>query len=80
MYADDIIIFAKDLDHCLKLLNEVLSCLRRDGYVVSASKCSLFKKELNILGQIVGNGIVQIDKGRIENMLNLPVPSTKKGL
>ena len=55
-YADDIIIFASTLEECAILLGETLSCLRKDGYVVSATKCQLFKRELNVLGQIVGAG------------------------
>ena len=38
-YADDVVIYGKDFKHCLWLLNKTLSCLRRDGFIVSARKC-----------------------------------------
>ena len=54
-YADDVVIFAETFEKCLWLLGEVLRCLEKDGFVVSAKKCEFFKTELEVLGQIVGN-------------------------
>ena len=42
-YADDIVIFADSFERCLWLLEKTLESLLRDGFVISASKCKLFK-------------------------------------
>ena len=47
------------------LLNEVFTCLKRDGYILSHKKGIFFKNEMNILGQIVHQGTVRIDPERI---------------
>ena len=49
-YADDIYIFGESVMACMESLEETLACLRRDGYVVSATKCEFLKTELNVLG------------------------------
>ena len=77
-YADDIVIFAGNFETGLELLDETLKCLRRDGFVVSASKCQFFKNEAEVLGQIVGNGEVRIAPTKVEAINALNTPSTKK--
>ena len=65
-YADDIYIFGPTLELYLERLENTLKCLREDGYVVSATKCALFKRELNVLGHIVGGGEMRIEPSRIQ--------------
>ena len=50
VYADDIVIFSDTFEEALCSLEKVLSCLERDGFVVSAKKCRFFHEEAEILG------------------------------
>ena len=65
-YADDILILAKSMAHCIWLLSIVLKRLRENGYVINYQKCILFKEELNILGELVSTTKVRVDPKRIE--------------
>ena len=42
-YADDIYLFGSTMEMCLERLEKTLKCLQEDGYIVSATKCALFK-------------------------------------
>ena len=55
-YVDDLAIFAESLSECLELIDETLTCLFRDGYIISYKKCKLFKSKMDILGITVGVG------------------------
>ena len=64
-YADDIIIFGRDFIHCLFLLEKTLESLRKDGFIISAKKCKLFKSSMDVLGQTVSQGSVKISEDKV---------------
>ena len=52
-YLDDIIVFARTPQELLQRLRKVLNRLREMGLKLKPSKCVLFKKEVEYLGQLV---------------------------
>ena len=54
IYIDDILVFSKTPEEHLKHLEDVLSRLSAAGLKVKASKCQLFRTEVEYLGFLIG--------------------------
>jgi hypothetical protein len=79
-YLDDIIIFSKsEKDHGQHFL-DVLSRIKENGVVLKKKKCSLFKDEIKILGNIVFKGYFKPDLAKIDTIQKYPFPDTLKSL
>lgn len=79
-YLDDIIIFSKsEKDHGQHLL-DVLSRIKENGVVLKKKKCSFFKDEIKILGNIVSKGYFKPDPAKIDTIQKYPFPDTLKSL
>ncbi|MGL6131243.1 MAG: reverse transcriptase family protein, partial [Fusobacteriaceae bacterium] len=60
-YLDDIIIFSRSKDEHRLHLRSVMEKLKEAHIYLNKSKCKFFKKEINILGNIVSEGIIKAD-------------------
>ena len=56
VYIDDIIILSDIFDEHIQHLKEVFERLKMVNIVVKPAKCDLAMKEVEYLGNIVGNG------------------------
>jgi hypothetical protein len=57
-----------------------LICIQRAGMTLKLSKCSFGKKEIEYLGFIVGNGKIVPNPSKVQALVDLAEPRTKKGV
>ncbi|KFD60069.1 hypothetical protein M514_10279 [Trichuris suis] len=74
VYLDDIIVFSRSADEHIERLARVFQRLRAAGLKVNASKCRLFRKEVQFLGNVVGQDGIRPDPSLTEKVRNFPVP------
>ena len=77
-YFDDVLIFSEAWSDHLKHIRETLETLRKANLIVKPSKCHIGFRTINFLGHIVGKGNIKPDPVKIEKILNLTRPKTKK--
>lgn len=64
-------------DHLFHL-SDFLQRIHQAGLTVSPNKCSLVKKEVKYLCYILGDGVIKLQVGKVDAILNSPVPKTKR--
>ncbi|KRH92925.1 LTR retrotransposon, partial [Pseudoloma neurophilia] len=80
VYFDDIIVFSGSEQEHKKHLDIVLGKLASASMFLNKNKCNFFKTEIEILGQIISNGIVKPDPKKTEAILKCSEPQTIKEL
>ncbi|XP_067635466.1 uncharacterized protein [Eurosta solidaginis] len=78
IYLDDLLIIAPDFDSHLRILQEVVICLRDANLTIGLKKSRFCFKELPYLGYIVGGGMLKTDAEKIKAIQKIPVPKTVK--
>ena len=61
-------------------LAKTLAAAESDGLVLNEKKCVFNQSEIHFLGHLVGNGMIKPDPDRVRDLLDIPVPRTKKQL
>ncbi|MGL5708693.1 MAG: reverse transcriptase domain-containing protein [Aeromonas sp.] len=79
-YLDDIIIYSKSIKEHLKHLEIVFGKIKAAGLSLNKSKCQFIKKEVMILGNIVGSGMVKPDPEKLKAINECVKPKTIKML
>ena len=77
-YLDDLIIFSTTWEDHLTHLKAILSRLQELGLTTKPSKCQFAMTEYTYLGQVVGNGVVKPEEGKLRKIEQFPQPKTKK--
>ena len=80
VYMDNIMIFTTTLEEHWKIVKEVLTILCQNKLSLKHTKCEFEVLETEYLELIVAQGSVCMDKGKVQGVLNWPVPKTKKEL
>ncbi len=80
VYLDDIIIYSASSDEHIDHIRQILDCLSIANLRLKASKCTFLKTSIDFLGFTVSaNGLApQIRK--IDAILDMPIPSSKREL
>ena len=79
-YLDDILVAGKNFEDHVTNMQLVFTRLAEHGLKLSATKCSLFRSEVEYLGHIVGrDGIRTLDKN-VKAITDFPRPDTVKQL
>ena len=79
-YVDDIVPHTATWDDHMHTLREVLQKLRQHGLTAKPSKCETGHAQLDLLGHVVGGGSIQPQDRKIEKILQMRKPETKKEL
>ena len=78
IYVDDILVFSKSLDEHIQHLNQVLNRLTEANLTVNKNKCLFGYLQLHVLGHIISSKGIQIDKSKLEDIQNCPIPTSSK--
>lgn len=78
IYIDDVIIFSESVEQGLQQLEQVLDALEKAGFSLNVKKCKFLQTEIEYLGRIISNGQVRPSPGKVQALLNSPVPTTVK--
>ena len=78
VYLDDVVVFGKSAQECLRNLVEVFGRLREYNLKLKPKKCKLFRQTVEYLGRIISPEGVSADPGKIEAVLDWPVPRDTK--
>ena len=77
-YLDDWPIGGNTKEEHSKDLELMLQAAEEEGLILNKTKCNISKREIPLLGHIVGNGIFKPDPERVQALLGIHLPSTKK--
>ncbi|KAK7938602.1 hypothetical protein WMY93_001928 [Mugilogobius chulae] len=78
VYLDDIIIYSANFSSHLQHLDQVFERLWRHGLKLRPDKCKLLQPEVTFLGHVVDRHGVRPDPGKIDSVLEWPIPTTIK--
>ena len=75
---DDITIYGGTFEECLVKLEEVLNrCIEKD-LVLNWEKCHFMVHQGIVLGHIISEKGIEVDKAKVEIIAKLPSPTTVK--
>lgn len=80
VYIDDVSIVAKDLETHDHLLTEVFNRLSKHHFQVKIKKCFFYAKQVEFLGFIITPDHVKPNPNKVEAILKLAEPGTRKKL
>lgn len=77
-FFDDILIHSKSWSEHLLHVRDVLSKLKAAGFTARPSKIFAGFKELLFLGHVLGEGTLRPETKKVEKILQIPTPTTKR--
>ena len=77
---DNFSVYGKTSDHCLENLDKVLQRCQEKDLVLNWEKCHFMVREGIILGYLVSEWGIEVDKAKIEVIEQLPSPVNVKGI
>jgi len=77
-YFDDILIFTETWNEHLTILRQVLDTLFRHGLTAKPSKTAIGFQEIDFLGHVVREGKQEPQSDKVDKILSLSQPTTKK--
>ena len=80
VFMDDFSIYGKTFDHCLKNLDRVLQRCQEKDLVLNWEKCHFMVREGIVLGHLVSERGIEVDKAKIDVIERLPPPVNVKGI
>ena len=75
---DDLSVFGDFFDNCLNKLKLVLARCEEKCLVLNWGKCHFMVISGIVLGHVVSSRGIELDKSKIDLILNLPTPKTIK--
>jgi len=80
VFMDDFSIYGKTFDHCLENLDKVLQRCQEKDLVLNWKKCHFMVHEGIVLGHLVSERGIEVDRAKIEVIEKLPPPVNVKGI
>uniref|UniRef100_A0A183CLG5 RNA-directed DNA polymerase n=2 Tax=Globodera pallida TaxID=36090 RepID=A0A183CLG5_GLOPA len=80
IYIDDILIASETWEQHKEHLRRIFDRIQEAGLRLKVSKCRFAAEELPFLGHILTTDGIKMDAGKVEPVLNLPIPTSKKQL
>ena len=80
VFIDDITIYGSTFEECLVNLEAVFNrCIEKD-LVLNWEKCHFMVRQGIVLGHIISEKCIEVDKAKMELIVKLPSPTTVKGV
>jgi hypothetical protein len=78
VYIDDILIVTEsnNIEVHIEMVSKVLQILADNDLFLKPEKCHFYKREVECLGIIVGNGHVKMDLIKVKGIIKWPIPRT----
>jgi hypothetical protein len=80
VFMDDFSIYGKTFDDSLENLDKVLQRCVEKHLVLNWEKCHFMVREGIVLGHLVSERGIEVDRAKIEVIENLPFPTNIKGV
>ena len=80
VFMDDFSVYGSDFDECLHNLSKVLKRCEEVNLVLNWEKCHFMVNEGVVLGHLISERGIQVDKAKIEVIEKLPPPVDVKGV
>ncbi|WVZ52144.1 hypothetical protein U9M48_003232, partial [Paspalum notatum var. saurae] len=80
VFTDDFSVYGKTFDGCLENLEKVLQRCKEVDLVLNWEKCHFMVREGIVLGHKVSERGIEVDRGKIEVIEQLPPPTNLKAL
>ena len=78
VFMDDVTVFGDSFELCLHNLEAVLCRCEEKGLVLNWEKCHFMVSSGIVLGHIVSENGIEVDKAKVELIAKLPTPKTVK--
>ena len=78
VFMDDFSVYGSNFENCLENLSKVLDRCKDHGLVLNWEKCHFMAQEGIVLGHLISNRGIEVDKAKIEVIANLPHPKCVK--
>ena len=79
VFMDDFLVYGTTFDHCLENLDRVLQRCQED-LILNWEKCQFMVREGIVLGHLVSERGIEVDKAKIEVIEQLPPSINVKGI
>jgi hypothetical protein len=80
VFMDDFSVYGKTFDDCLKNLDKVLQRCKEKHLVLNWEKYHFMVREGTVLGYLVFERGIEVDRAKIEVIERLPAPVNIKGI
>lgn len=80
VFMDDFSVYGTTFYECLSNLSKVLNHCEEVNLVLNWAKCHFMVQEGIVLGHLVSNRGVEVDKAKVEVIEKLPPPTSVKGV
>ena len=77
IYLDDVLVFGNSVDEMIERLDSVFGKLRAFGLKIKPQKCSLFRREVKLLGHIVSTEGIATDPDKIKTVQKWHKPNSE---
>ena len=79
-YIDDVVVYSSSWKDHVVHINQLFERLGAAGLVVNLPKCEFGKGQVTYLGHLVGRGSVRPRQAKVQAIVDLPTPTTKRQL
>jgi hypothetical protein len=79
IFMDDFSIFGSSFQECLQRLTLVLVRCKEKNLVLNWEKCHFMVKQGIILGHVISQRGIEVDKAKVDLISNLPTPTYCEG-
>nr|XP_028961481.1 LOW QUALITY PROTEIN: uncharacterized protein LOC103409283 [Malus domestica] len=80
VFMDDFSVFGDSFDQCLQNLSLVLDRCIKTNLVLNWEKCHFMVRQGIVLGHLISNRGIEVDKAKIDAIEKLPPPTTVKSV
>jgi len=80
VFMDDFSVFGSSFDDCLANLTRVLQRCREKNLTLNWKKCHFMVKKGIVLGHVISQNGIEVDKAKSDLIANLPPPTCVKDI